>query len=79
MIGTHLMHMPRSDRLLKNHLHSGQTLYTTYHFRLYLSNNFNGNKYILYQDLHGPRGGYFFTYERGLVIIDIAMACDISI
>ena len=52
----------------------------------FFSNNYNGNKYISFQDLHDPRGVIFQnfrlifrTYERGVVDMDITMACDISI
>ena len=49
------------------------------------SNNYAGNKWILFQDLRGPRWQFFkffvnffyVTYERGLLIIDITMACDL--
>ena len=51
------------------------------------SSNYDGNKYISFQDLYDPRGGnfskfsinFYRTYERGVVDIDITMACDISI
>ena len=52
----------------------------------YFYNNYDGNMYISFQDLHDPSGVIFQnfllffrgTYERGLVIIDITMACDLS-
>ena len=60
-----------------------------YHFRLFLSYNNDGNENISFQDLHGPRGdninfsklsiNVYGTYERGLVIIDITMACHFSL
>ena len=38
-----------------------------YHFGLFLFNNYDGNKYISFQDLHDQMG-----------FIDITMACDLS-
>ena len=54
-----------------------------HHFKLFFPNNYDGNKYISFQDLHDPRGAnfhknqisYFYrTYERGVVDVDITMA-----
>ena len=36
----------------------GEPWHATYHFRIFFSNNFDGNKYISFKDHHGPRG-YF--------------------
>ena len=33
--------------------------HATYHFRLFFSNNFDGNKHISFQDLYDPRGVIF--------------------
>ena len=49
-------------------------------------NNYDGNKFILFQDLHDPRRvivsklsiDFNRTYDRGVVDIDLTMACDIS-
>jgi len=56
-------------------------------FQAVFFNNYDGNMYISFQDLHDSRGVMFQNvrsifigaYERGLVIIDITMSCDISI
>ena len=51
----------------------------------FVSNNYDGNKYISFQDLHDPREvillsmNFYRTYEKGVVDIDITMTCDISI
>ena len=54
----------------------------------FFSNNYDTNKHISFQDLYDPRGVIFFSkisfinygvFEMGLMIIDISMACDISI
>jgi len=46
-------------------------------------NNYDGNKYISFQDLYDPRGVIFqnvrLIFYRGVVDIDITMTCDISI
>ena len=39
----------------------------TYHFRLFFSNNYNGNKYISLQDLHDPRGVIFQNFQLVLI------------
>ena len=53
----------------------------------FLSNYYDGNKDISFQDPPGPRGGGIFfhvlksiegTYEMGFVFIDITMACNLS-
>ena len=60
----------------------------TYHFRLFFYEHYDGTKYISFQDIHDPGGGgnfskfsiiFYGTYEIELLIIDITMACDISI
>ena len=58
----------------------------THQWRVFFSNNYDGNENISFQDLHSPRGvikkipiKLYRTYERGLVIIDMTMPCDISI
>ena len=39
----------------------------THHFRLFFSNNYDGNKYISFPDLYDPRG-YFFQNFRLIFI-----------
>ena len=61
--------------------------HATYYFSLLFSNNCNENEKLWFQDQYCPsnglRGGAIFsvnvygTYERGLVITGITMACDL--
>ena len=41
----------------------------TYHFRLFFSNNSNGNKYLSFQDLHDPRGVIFQNFSINFYIL----------
>ena len=57
-------------------------LHETYLLRQIFSNNYDGNKYISFQNLQENNLeknpiNFYGTYEIGLVIIDITMACDI--
>ena len=52
----------------------------------FFPNNYDGNKFMSFQDLYDPSGVFFifsiifyWTYESYVVNIDITMACDISI
>ena len=37
--------------------------HATYHFGLFFCNNYDGNKYISFQDLHDPRGVIFQNFR----------------